>query len=297
MRSYLSNWISLRKKITGLALVPALIISIVFGALIWTSSRSTARLVGQELTDFMTERTMRSTVHGYNTSIVTYGYVMQMLDANLATARLLLAKEGGIHQGGSTRVQAVNQETHATAMVTAPVLSIGGWQANGGGGGPLAAISSATGRATFLYARVSPAGDMMRVGGTTPDGSGHVEFGSYIPARSVSGEESPMAHSILAGAPFHGTSIEMGSWYSVVCDPLKEGSGNVYGMFCMGLGQQHHHVAEGRAGRQFCGCERFSSGLFCAWSEEGPDVDRADGASPRRRRISGCRRCLPCRRR
>ncbi len=37
MRSYVSNWMSLRKKITGLAFIPALIISIVFGALIWAA--------------------------------------------------------------------------------------------------------------------------------------------------------------------------------------------------------------------------------------------------------------------
>jgi len=236
MRSYVSNWMSLRKKITGLAFIPALILSIVFGALIWNSSRSTARLVGQELTDFMADRTMRATVHGYNTSIVTYGYVMAMLDANMQTARLLLEKDGGIHQGGGMeRVQAVNEETHEAAMVSVPTLSIGGWQATAGAAaGPLGTLSSATGRAVVLYERIDPAGDMMREAGTTPDGTEHAETGSYIPARMADGDESPMLHSILAGAPYHGTSIEMGSWYSVVCDPLREGQGNVFGMFCMG---------------------------------------------------------------
>lgn len=234
MHSYVSNWMSLRKKITGLAFIPALIIAIVFGALIWASSRTTARLVGQEFTDFMTDRTMRATVHGYNTSIVTYGYVMQALDANMQTARLLLEKDGGVHQAGADRWDAVNEETHQAAMVSAPTLSIGGWKAvSGATAGPLGAISSATGRAVILYARINSAGDMMRVAGTIPDGSQHAESGSYIPARLASGDENPALHNILAGTTYHGTSIEMGSWYSVVCEPLRDG-GTIFGMFCVG---------------------------------------------------------------
>ena len=234
MRTYISNWMSLRKKITGLAFIPALIIAIVVGALIWASSRTTARLVGQELTDFMADRTLRATVHGYNTSVVTYGYVMQALDANMQTTRLLLEKDGGVHAGGVDRWQAVNEETHQASMVSAPALTIGGWKAVAGAtSGPLGAISSTTGKAVILYSRINAAGDMMRVAGTTPDGALHAENGSYIPAQMADGTQSPMVQSILAGAPYHGTSIEMGSWYSVVCEGLRDG-GQVFGMVCVG---------------------------------------------------------------
>src|SRR5580698_4849360 len=131
MRSYVSNWMSLRKKITGLAFIPALI-----------------------------------------TSIVTYGYVMQALDANMQTAQMLLEKEGGVHQAGTDRWDAVNEETHQAAMVSAPTLSIGGWKAvAGAGAGPLGSIAGATGKAVVLYARIDSAGDMMRVAGTSPDGA------------------------------------------------------------------------------------------------------------------------------
>ncbi len=71
--SFGTNWITLHKKITCLALIPALVCCLIFGLLIWVTSGSTASLVGEELTRFMAERTSRACIHGYNTSIVTYG--------------------------------------------------------------------------------------------------------------------------------------------------------------------------------------------------------------------------------
>ena len=38
MISIPSNWVSLRTKITGLAIIPALVCSIIFGLLIWATS-------------------------------------------------------------------------------------------------------------------------------------------------------------------------------------------------------------------------------------------------------------------
>jgi len=237
MRSYVSNWISLRKKITGLALIPALICSIVFGALIWTSSRSTARLVGEELTRFMAERTSRATIHGYNTSIVTYGYVMDALEADAQTAQTTLAKLGGVHLAGHTESwQAVNDVTHQTSTVTVPALALGSWQSSQSAGtSPLNTISEQTGRAVILYARMDLAGDMLRVAGASQEQGVTVDAGSYIPARLASGEVNPMAKTILAGSRYEGVLDELNSPHQMVCDPLREASGNVYGMVCVGL--------------------------------------------------------------
>jgi methyl-accepting chemotaxis protein len=236
MSSLFTNWVSLRKKITGLALIPALVCSIVFGLLIWASSRSTATLVGAELTRFMQDRTMRATVHGYNTSIVTYGYVMEMLDAKLEAANLLLAKAGGIRQSSHAQAwQATNQETHQATTVDAPALSLGTWQATPNAEpGTLAAMAATLGRAVILFERVDAQGDMMRVGGATTDGIHHADLGSYIPARNADDEPNRMIQSILNDVPVHGTSIEMGAWYSIACNPLREGAGEVFGMLCVG---------------------------------------------------------------
>src|ERR1700679_3282035 len=125
-----SNWVSLRNKITALAIIPALVCSIIFGLLIWVTSRSTARLVGAELTRFMAERTSRACIHGWNTSIVTYGYVMETLEANLQTTRLLVQKDGGFHlnTGHNATWQATNDETQAVRTVSIPSLGLGSWQ-------------------------------------------------------------------------------------------------------------------------------------------------------------------------
>ena len=240
MSSFVSNWISLRKKITALALVPAFIVFVIFGLLIWATSVSTAKLVGKELTNFMAERAARGTIHGWNTSIVTHGYVMDALEANAQTARLMLAKDGGIRQnaGHTESWQAVNDETRQTSTVTVPAISIGAWQNSQAGTGrsPISEIADATGRAVILYERINTAGDMMRVAGASTEvGAQATDLGSYIPERTASGDVNPMIKTIVSGAEFQGVSDEMGSPHSVVCEPLREGGGDVFGMACIGM--------------------------------------------------------------
>src|ERR1700733_14483786 len=122
--SFATNWANLRTKITALALVPALVCCIVFGFLIWITSGSTAKLVGAELTSFMIERTSNGSIHGYHTSLVAFGELMDALAADSRTIHLLLDKQGGIHlnSASSQNWQAVNGETAAAVPVTVPSL-------------------------------------------------------------------------------------------------------------------------------------------------------------------------------
>lgn len=236
MTSIVSKWVSLRTKITGLAIIPALVCSIIFGLLIWLTSQKTAKLVGAELTNFMAERTSRACIHGWNTSVVTYGYVMETLEADMQTARLLLEKEGGVHQNAGRKAtwEATNEETHESAPVTVPGVSIGAWQAApDSGAGPLKSLAAATGRGAVLFERIDPEGDMMRVAGAGEVGA-HTELGSFIPAR-LNGEPNPMLQTVLSGAVYRGRLYMQGSWHTTICDPLREKAGDVFGMMCVGM--------------------------------------------------------------
>ncbi len=234
----LANWDSLRNKITGLAIVPALLGSIIFGLLIWATSHTTAKLVGAELTRFMAERTSRACIHGWNTSIVTYGYVMETLDADLATTRLQLEKDGGLHQSPGIRAtwQAVNEETNDATPVVIPALGIGSWQSSPqGDSGPLHEISAKTGRAVVLFERIDPEGDMMRVAGAAAEIGARTALGNYVPARLANGEENSMLKTVLAGNVYHGRLYLQGSWHTVVCDPQRDKGGDVFAMLCLGM--------------------------------------------------------------
>jgi methyl-accepting chemotaxis protein len=237
MISIPSNWVSLRTKITGLAIIPALVCSIIFGLLIWLTSHSTAKLVGAELTNFMAERTSRACIHGWNTSVVTYGYVMETLQADMQTARLMLEKNGGAHLDAGRRAtwQASNEETGEVSTVSVPAIGIGGWQtAPDAGAGPLKTVAEATGRGVVLFERVNVEGDMMQVAGAAAEIGAHTELGSYIPAR-LHDEPNPILQTVLSGKAYSGRLYLQGGWNTVVCDPLREGSGDVFGMLCVGM--------------------------------------------------------------
>ena len=233
----LSNWVSLRKKITALALLPALICSIIFGALVWFSSIKTAQLVGDEFTNFMIERTSRGTIHGYKTSLVAFDELMAALAANAQTAHLLLEKEGGVHlAGGSAQTwQAVNEDSQQTTSATVPPIVIGAWKATPEAGpGPLRELSSATGRDVVLYQRIDITGDMMRVAEASSKGVAPNNLGGFVVAQTATGAPNSLIGPVLAGSVSRGPSYEFGSWHSMLCEPLREGSGNVFGMLCLG---------------------------------------------------------------
>jgi uncharacterized protein YoxC len=240
MISNLSNLVSLRNKITGLAIIPATVCSVVFGLLIWATSVSTAKLVAAELSKFMSERASRACIHGWNTSVVTYGYVMQTLEANLETTRLLLERDGGVHLDPSRKATwaASNEETQAASTVTAPALGIGAWRAlpDAAAGQSLHEISQATGRSVVLFERVDPEGDMMRVAGTAAEIGAHTAIGSYIPARLPNDEPNPILKTILSGNVYRGRLYVQGGWQTAICDPLRErAGGDVLGMMCVGM--------------------------------------------------------------
>jgi methyl-accepting chemotaxis protein len=233
-----SSWVSLRSKIAALAIVPALVCSAIFGLLIWTSSQSTARLVGAELTRFMAERTSRACIHGWNTSVVTYGYVMETLEADVETARLMVSRDGGVREENGRKVnwQALNQETGERTGVSVGALSLGNWTASPGAGpGPLRDIAAATGKGVVLFQRIDLEGDMMLVTGAAAEIGVHTEVGSYIPARLPNDEPNPMLKTVLAGDVYRGRLYMQGGWHTAICDPLRPAKGDVFGMFCVGL--------------------------------------------------------------
>jgi len=237
MFSFISNQATLRKKIIGLALTPVLLCFIVFGALVFISSITTARLVGDELTNFMIERTSRACIHGYNTSMVAYGELMDTLKANSQTLHLLLENQGGIRPTGHMQSwQAVNEVTHESSNVTLPALTIGSWQAvPDGSNGPVRQLSIVSGRAIVVFQRIDEAGDMMRVAAATSEEGVQANLGSYIPARLASGDANPLIQTVVSGTIYRGNSYEFGSQHTVACEPERDDSSRVFGMLCMGI--------------------------------------------------------------
>jgi methyl-accepting chemotaxis protein len=163
---------------------------------------------------------------------------METLEAEVQTARLMLAKDGGAHlnAGRKETWQAKNEETNETSSVSLPVLSVGAWQAvPDSGAEPLRAISAATGRSAVLFERINVEGDMMQVAGAAAEIGAHTAVGSYIPARLPNDEPNPILKTVLSGNVYRGRLYLQGGWNTVICDPISEKSGDVFGMLCLGM--------------------------------------------------------------
>ncbi len=218
---------------------------------------------------------------------------MDALNANMEAARLLLAKDGGVHLNPARKSswQAVNQETNDASTVSAPSLSIGAWQsAPEATQGPLRQISDATGRASVLFERINPEGDMMLVGGAAAEIGAHTALGTYIPARLPGDEPNPVLQTILGGQVYRGRLYLQGSWHTVVCDPLRQGAGDVYGMVCVGLNNSGIRSLEAELKANYVGTHG-SVAVFMSTAKIAGSCWWSPPASPRRRRRSGSQRC------
>jgi predicted nucleic acid-binding Zn-ribbon protein len=223
--------ISLRKKIVILALLPALAACLIFAVLVGTSSRRASALVRENVTDFMVERTVRSLVHGYASSVVAANFADDELRLNLKIAQLATESRGGYELQGSPIPHAlVGDADHLGGIVLMPAMRIGGETIVTGRSDRLQEIAHDTGALTVLFERVNQSGEMVRISASSPA----VPLGTFLTA-TASGQAASAADALAHGTEFVGRTLEAGTWHIGRYEPLRDHSGQVIGALYLGL--------------------------------------------------------------
>jgi len=222
--------ISLRKKIVLLALLPALAACLIFAILVGTSSRSASKIVRTNVTDFMVERTVRSLVHGYASSVVAADFVDAELRLDAKIAALDSANKGGYDLVGPPIPHALTPDAnHLGGQVSMPAMRFGGETIIMGRSDRIQEIAHDTGVVATLFERVNDTGDMVRISSNSPN----VPLGSFLNKTNDSLVDP--AEALLRGEEFSGRTLVAGAWYMGHYAPLRDHNGKIIGALYLGI--------------------------------------------------------------
>ncbi|MGE4291662.1 MAG: methyl-accepting chemotaxis protein [Desulfovibrio sp.] len=163
--------------------------------------------------------------------------LLQALDGQLNTARMLLHQDGAPRLGEETVPwNAVNQVSKQSREAQLPRLLLGDrWI---GKTDDFAVRSSVvddltemTGTTCTIFQRMNDAGDMLRVATSVKKLDGKRAVGTYIPG------DSPVAKTLIGGQTYRGRAFVVNDWYLTVYEPIKASDGRVIGALYVGIRQ------------------------------------------------------------
>jgi methyl-accepting chemotaxis protein len=222
---------SLRKKILLLALLPALVVSLILALLVWKSSRRASGVVRSNVTDFMVARTQRSLHHGYASAEVTANYIEQELGLNMNVAQLILGSTGGITVGGSpTPVALIGDSQHVGGQANLQPMHFGNDLLMHGRSELVEEVANQTSALAIVFQRVGSTGEIVRVASSSPS----VPLNTFLSNTTPDAPADP-AKYILSGNSYVGRTLEAGSWHIGRYEPLRDKSGSIVGALYLGL--------------------------------------------------------------
>jgi len=228
----------LRHKVTGLALISALVPVLALLLLLRWQESDISRLA----LDQFGQR-----VHGelgvelrglYGMLETANGLLQTKVDANLNVARDVFTRAGTLSFGPETTGwDAVNQVTHDKVHVDVPQMKLGGqWLGqNTDHNTPSPVVddvAALVGGTCTIFQRINEAGDMLRVDTNVQTLDWHRAIGTFIPA------SSPVVQAVLAGNIFRGPAYVVNAWYVSDYEALRDGNGRVVGMIYVGVKQE-----------------------------------------------------------
>ncbi len=197
--------------------------------------------------NFLAEKEARGILDGLlRMCYVKREAVEQRLHASMMVLERLASARGPVKLDSSKMRdwQATNQYTQLATKVTLPELKIGGTvvASSASFGDPAPMVDDVTkifGGTCTIFQRINSKGDMLRVSTTVPTEAGLRAVGTYIPAIMPDDSTNPVIKAVVFDQkPYQGRAFVVNAWYITKYIPLKDDSGEVIGMFYVGVREQ-----------------------------------------------------------
>ena len=232
--------LSIKKKLIGLTVG-----SVVFlAAAMWIVAAVAQKWVQRE-----TERTMRAQMEDSTARIAQGIYNMvsaqdkllrNKLQGDLAVARDLLAREGGVSLSEETLPwKAVNQFNRSEVGLSLPKMMTGstwlGQNREKEVESPIVdKVRSLVGGTCTIFQRMNERGDMLRVSTNVMAADGKRAIGTFIPAIHPDGSADPVLAAVLKGETYVGRALVVNAWYIAAYEPIRSPGGEIIGMLYVG---------------------------------------------------------------
>lgn len=170
--------------------------------------------------------------------------IQQQVDNNLNVLRDLLTRRGNIFLSNEMVTwKAVNQYTLEEKLLTLPKLIFGSeWLGQVNTFNQRVKIvdevKDLCGGTVTLFQRVNKEGDMLRIATNVKKLDGNRAISTIIPAVNPDGKPNPVVDEVLKGRTYRGRAFVVNAWYITAYEPIRNSSGEIIGMFYVGIKQE-----------------------------------------------------------
>ena len=234
---------SISYRINSLIIILLSVVIVSFLIILIIRTNSIERFSSEELEKSAKKDVAQIAKMVYDLTDNSNNLAQKMLNVALNTAKVVIKQKGAIKISGTEQWQAINQFTNEAMEVNAPKLEIGGitfpkiktFDVKVPIVDEVASLSGAT---VTIFVKMNSAGDMLRIATTVKNKKGERAIGTFIPVKEPDGKENPVVSSILQGKDYIGRAFVVDQWYVTAYSPLRLPSGEIVGMFYVGIPQK-----------------------------------------------------------
>ncbi|MCY3020893.1 MAG: Cache 3/Cache 2 fusion domain-containing protein, partial [Planctomycetota bacterium] len=234
--------LTLRTKISGLALLAGVLPVLVLVVLVTTEQQRVSKEVTGEMNLISQQSTRRIALDVWNMCRLAHETVLRQVQATIKGVREQLASHGPVQVSSADKVswEAKNQVTGAVSPVTLPKLMFGPlWLGqNSDPKTPTPVVDEmgrVAGTSVSVFQRMNEDGDMLRVATNVETAGRSRPLSTYLPARGADGSSNPILAKVLKGQPYCGLSVLNDTTYIAAYEPLNDERGQLVGMLAVGV--------------------------------------------------------------
>lgn len=233
--------LTLKRKITGLAILAAVLPVLIILILTFQFEGSVAEKAELELTALGKNNTSQISKDVYRLCETTNEFLMKKLGLSLKMASELIARHGSVQLSSETVMwQTKNQFTQETVDKSLPKMFIGntwlGVNSDLAKHSPIVdEVGRLTGSTCTIFQRINSNGDMLRVATNVEGKDGKRAIGTFIPATEPGGLQNKVITSVVGNKQaYKGIAFVVNEWYLTIYEPIFDSHGEVVGMLYVG---------------------------------------------------------------
>ncbi len=233
-----------KHKITGLALLAALLPALVMSILFTVQKGQVTSKVSDEL-DVLGRRNIAQIAQdAYALCETANDMTQQQVDRSLNVARDILTQSGQVELSSETvSWEAINQFSKESTSIALPKMTVGGvWLGQNRNMAETTPVVDEVVRLVggdgAIFQRMNERGDMLRVA-TSVEALDHTRaIGTYIPAINPDGEPNAVISTVLRGEAYRGRAYAVNAWYITAYEPIRDKERKIIGILAVGIKQE-----------------------------------------------------------
>lgn len=233
--------LTLKNKITGLAIFAAILPVLIILVLTLQFEESVVESAEKELTELGKSNTNQIAKDIYKLCETTNEFLKNKLELSLSYARDLSHQSGSFTLSSEKTVwQAKNQLSEEVIEVSLPKMMLGsswlGMNYDLSKKTPVVDdVGRITGSTCTIFQRINERGDMLRVATNVETNAKKRAIGTYIPAVQQDNSPNPVIASVVGGRKsYKGIALVVKDWYLTIYEPIFNSAGDVVGMLYVG---------------------------------------------------------------